>query len=59
MQNRVRSNKELAPGFMQIPSGFPCLLVAFCLLSVRSPVPAAIFLTAILFTFSCHVGELS
>ena len=50
MQNRARSYQKLAPGFMQIPSGFPCLFDAFCLLSVRSPVPAAIFLTAILFT---------
>ena len=59
MENRARSNQKLAPDLMQIPSGFPCLLIAFCLLSVRSPVPAAVFLTAVLFTFSSLVGELS
>ena len=59
MQKRARSNQKLLPDLMQIPSGFPCVLVAFCLLSVWSPVPAAVFLTAVLSTFSSLVGELS
>ena len=59
MQNRARSNQKVAPDLVQIPSGFPCVLVAFCLLSVWSRVPAVVFLTAVLLTFSSLVGELS
>ena len=59
MQNRARSNQKLAPDLVQIPSGFPCVLVVFCLLSVWSSVPAVVFLTAVLFIFSSLIGELS
>ena len=39
MQNRARSNQKLAPDFMQIPSGFPYLLVAFLIAQCQVPCP--------------------